>query len=443
MPSAITLNGFRVIRADLTFVWRGAWVGDLELDLTDVSDAPTGRCVLVAGGQSLVCFVDSEASATFQDRALMRVVGGLNNGWGVTVPPQQFDDPSGTLTTQDVYSQTALLCGEQVVDTAPQVVQDFARVSGPASNVFLDRQWYVDPNTGITQVGDWPGSVPEDESTVLQFDCIQLIASLSSEALVFPGCVLTDKRFNGVSYTVREVEHHFGASGNKVIAYCSANPANRLTEVFGQLVRSVAKTDYLRTYVYSFVEDSQGGLSLQAISDGAPDLNPIDQWVGLSGYSAEIASGANIVVGFVNADPRQPYLVSYSPLADSPSKQTFVSTGDFLVSAGGRVPKSHVATVEGVVNMFVNFVYFLKNAGVAGLDGPTGPLFTATFPANFIALLTPWLQACNLPTPPLPVSGGGLLFPTTKSDIDAALSGKQPNPIGLQPGIGSPGFQTE
>lgn len=132
-------------------------------------------------------------------------------------------------------------------------------------------------------------------------------------------------------------------------------------------------------------------------------------------------------------------------LLDKSSSQ-FTTTGTLSLGTTGNLSMQHAVSLEQVVNLFINFVYFLKSAGVTGLDGPTGPLFAATFPLNFNTLLATWLGPAGAggPSTPTPATGGGNFGPLAPvlAIITAALANPLPgaDPTGLTPGIGRPGL---
>ncbi len=80
------------------------------------------------------------------------------------------------------------------------------------------------------------------------------------------------------------------------------------------MVREFAGTARLQTYLYRFAIPNGSDLALQAITPGAPDLNPISQWTWLSGAQSRLQPGTVIVVGFAGNDWATPYIVSFNPM---------------------------------------------------------------------------------------------------------------------------------
>lgn len=318
MSTPPTLNGFRAISVHLIIPYRGVWVADVELDLDLVATAPTsGPAILSVGGSILKGTIDPRGSSTFVGKASARIIGG-GAGWDNVLPPQQFHIPAGVTSTA-VYSATAAAVLETVVDPTPSFWgPDFIRMAGPASRVFLDRQWYVNPTTGITTVAPWLPAVLDPSATIIDWDPTQQRAQLTADALILPGTVLVDPRFNGTTYNVTDVEQVFDASGSTAHAWCSQQQISRLQSAMGTAIRELARTTGLATYTYRFaISESTNTVALQAVTPGAPDLNPVDLWTGMAGVLAQIdpASSLEIIVAFTADNPPQPYIESYSPRA--------------------------------------------------------------------------------------------------------------------------------
>lgn len=371
----MTLNGLRAIGVRLLFAWSGVWSAEVTLDPDIVATAPTsGPAILVAGGVTMKGTIDPRGSSTFATKAGAVVVGG-QGGWDTSVPAQHFHNPGGTLSTL-VYTATAALVQEIVSDPLPELWgEDVPRIEGPAKRVFRDRDWHVDPITGITLVAPWPPAVLDPTSTtILDWDPVTARASISADSLVLPGTVLVDSRFNGATYTIRDVEQVFDSSGSQVTAWCASSAVSRLTGTLVALVRDFAGTARLGTYRYRFVlpeDPSYGKLALQAITPAAPDLNPVAQWTGLSGIVSKIAPGTEIVVGFTADDPPTPYLVSFSPL----------TTPLQVDIAGGAAP---VALAPGIV--FFLGALQTWSAAVAGALSSAGFPITAAQAALVAAI---------------------------------------------------------
>ena len=322
----LSLNGAPATSIRFLFVWKGVWLADVEL-AQDGSDpltpfTPSGPAVLIVGAgtqspQTLVGTVDPRNSGTFSNRTYARVVGG-QGGWDQTVIGKHFNIPTGQLTSTIVYAATAALVKEPPpLDPTPVLFgTDYPRIAGPAREIFADRDWYVDPLTGVANVAPWPPAVPDLTLNILDFDPIEQVATLACQGLVLPGTVLTDTRFNGTSPIVRTVEQIFDQHGSRVTAWCSTNAVERFSEAFTLACRIAVDSAHLKIYQYRFVLPATGtDLALQAITPGAPDLNPIHQYNGFSGASNKFKPSTIIFVAFTADTPPQPVVVAVSPAA--------------------------------------------------------------------------------------------------------------------------------
>jgi hypothetical protein len=296
----------------LIIPYRGAWVADVEVIYPDAKLAVlTGPAVLVVGDKTLLGTIDSTRSSSFVDRVSVRVVGGAN-GWSKTVTAQHF---AGFVLSSLVTAATGAEVLERVVDAVPVVYgSNYVRVAGPASSVLEGRQWFVELTTGTTIVADWPPLPMTPDVSVLDWDLTQVRGTLSADLLVTPGTILIDPRFNGKTYTVRDVEAVYSGEGNTITVWCGDDAKTRLASTLRGMVQSFANTNALKFYLYRFVAETSG-LALQGITPGAPDLNPIEQWGGMQGVVATLTPGTQLVIGFIGGDYSQPFVAAYSLLS--------------------------------------------------------------------------------------------------------------------------------
>jgi hypothetical protein len=308
-----TLNGLPIISARLSIPWRGVWSAEVELDIPDplvaqqlaVSGLPA---VLMIDTTPFNGVIDATGSGTFSAKTTLRIVGG-RGGWGKTLDKQDFTGPGGSLVSTLVYAATGLAVGEVVTDVTPEPFgEKFSRAKGPARQVFGEKDWFVEPTTSITFVSGWPPNATDGQ--ILDFHAFELRATIAADGVIYPGTVLVDERFNGEAYTVRDVEQTFDANGSVAECWCSDSPTSRFADALASMVKAFAGVRYLRTYRYRVVVSAIGKAELQAISDDAPDLNPLDQFTGLSGAAETLAPATEVVVGFAEGDPRYPRLLA-------------------------------------------------------------------------------------------------------------------------------------
>jgi hypothetical protein len=392
---AIDVSGVRAVSCRLVMPWRGAWFADIDIDPDSApvteADIPTGQVTVTltpnaAGATPIVLTgtVDPLASGRFVSTVRVRVLAG-GGGWGNQVPGQHWNSPEGGVSAQTVEEATAGLVGETIHDPSPVSLGfDWVRTQGPASAIFADRPWYVDL-TGVTQVGTWPTAQPDATLEIREWDPLTQKGMVSVDALVMPGTVLTDPRFDG-PVTVRDVEQIWDAKGTRATVWCSANQVTRLIEAIKNVVRLFGKLAPLKIYKYRVIQQNGATLNLQAVNnaDGSqpvvpPELQNVVVWPGLEGLSCQYKLGSLVLVAFI-AQPdgsSGPFV-----LANDPSALPLTSTLD----ASGQV---NVGPSAGTVALAGG------GPGVARLGDtvlvyfpPSMPISGTVSGAPFVGLLT-------------------------------------------------------
>jgi len=374
---AATLNGLRVITIKLFTPETRVWFADIDLDPDDVTQAPTsGPGTLLIDGVSLLGTIDPKGSAPFVASSSVRLVGG-GMGWERRIKGQDFTSKSAT-TTADVYSATAELVGEKVVDSAPiGFGSHFVRMADPASAIFRDLDWYVD-FAGVTQRASRPPAAPDPSLELLSFDPLEQSGEVACDVLVIPGTVISDPRLPGGAITIRDVEQTWSSKGIRAQFWAAASHVSRMRAAFAQSARDAVHYAAGRTYRYRFVLDhGDNTMAAQAITPGAPDLNPLSQWTGLSGLSATLAGPTELVVGFTADDPPQPYIASYSAgskpvkavLDASAEVDIGASAGSVVIGASlGAKPVTPAPFTEALTAGILAFTQQIINATPPSTD---------------------------------------------------------------------------
>jgi hypothetical protein len=407
------------------FLWRGAWWAEVDVDPdTDpvtVADVPAGPVVLTitpAGAAPIVLkgtVVPQDTGRMVSSVKVHILAGGA--GWTKALPAQQFNQPAG-LTSAAVEQATAALVGEVVVDAQPVGLGTTWVREGPpnpASSVFGDRQWYVDTN-GITQVQPWPVAAPAASFELLAWDPIQQRGDCAADALVLPGTVITDARFDG-SITVRDVEMVFDKAGVRATVWCSAVAVTRLVSALTNMVRVLGQLAPLKIYRYRVVLAAGAMWTLQPVPepDGTPSPMPplvnVPVWPGMFGLSCTPTLSAKVGVMFLDGNREQPVVVSYD--GTLPVVLNLDATG--VVNVGATAPftkmgKTPAPLAAGLAVVGICQAAAAAAAALATLSLTAGPwnagLASGTVTAAFTALAAAFGPAAAALVPTKTVLGG-------------------------------------
>lgn len=352
----IFLNQLRGVSARVVMPKTGAWTADVDVDLDTIPIVPSGPAVLTVGTSALRGTIDDRASGRFGAKGHVRLVAG-SAGWDTLLPPLHLHNDAGVLSTA-VYASTAASVAETVVELGPPKLLgvDFARMKGPASNVFAGVEWWVDL-VGITFVGPRPPLPPPPTIDILTWDPKSKVAEIASDILLVPGMTIADPiRFDGIA-TIEDVEHTFDEGGARAIAWCStpsvagaareileappSGAGTKLVRALSDMARQSAGVATLKKYPYRVVlQGPDGRLNLQAtkLTGECPlFLTMIDVWAGVPGVSVKLVPASIVLVSFIDGDPARPVITGFDPDAPPPLE---VKLGAVKVVAGelGRAP---------------------------------------------------------------------------------------------------------
>lgn len=129
--------------------------------------------------------------------------------------------------------------------------------------------------------------------------------------------MLADERFGGAK-VVRDVELVLTPEGLRASLWLvDATVMSPSPTPFVQAVRALAvdavRPESLRRYRYRVIGMAGERVVLQAIDTGAPDLQPVRIWAGIPGAKAELAPGAEVLVGFRAGDAPTPIVEAFAP----------------------------------------------------------------------------------------------------------------------------------
>ena len=294
---------------------RGVWYAECAM-----IEAPelSGRVTIALGDMQLSGTVDPAQTGTRGGQLFVRIVAGAG-AWGTLLAPKAYHSDAG-VQAATVAQDAAREAGE-TISGAPtgSIGVRYVRRAGPASQALSDATagaWWVDYD-GVTQVGARPALTPAADSyVVLDEQPGDRVLRLAMDDLrsVGIGSVLTE----GVdeSRTIREMEIRVTGDDAVIIAWCggSDESADRVGDLLAAFVASEASRTLVSLYRYRVSQMDGERVKLQAISRaaGLPDLLPVDMLPGVAGAHAELALGSEVLVSFVEGDPRQPVITQYA-----------------------------------------------------------------------------------------------------------------------------------
>jgi len=227
--------------------------------------------------------------------------------------------------------------------------------------------------------------------------------------------------------------------------------SDRALAAFRMLVRGeFPQLGYQGIYEYS-VQSSDGS---------TVDCDATDTTISLPSHLAKVplrssilgaqvtpSSGSRCLIMFVNADPSRPVCVFVEPTPVTATIATAggLNPGTLNLKGGGMPTTEHVATVEGVLNLFTNFIFFLQAVGNPSTWSGAGKILDpADTPlATLQSQLATWILNCNGAVLPTPTNGGGILLAGVVGSIAAQLAVKLPSIPGVTPtNIGAPNVKT-
>lgn len=391
---SLALNAIRASSVRLLTPWSGAWVADVELDLGELPDLPTGPAILKVKDAPLKGTIDPKQSGKFGPaRARARVVGG-GGGWEKTVSAQHYHNDAGVLSTA-VLSTTAAEVGEVVVESKPaRLGVDVVRAVGPASRVLAGAAWYLELATGATIVGPRVRLPAPPTLQILDWDARTKVATIATDDIVAPGTILKDERFGQA--VVRDVEQTWSDGSARATAWTMPLDANplapgaELVAAVAAVAREAAGVPYLKVYRYRVViQGPDGRLNLQAVKKtrGVPDLKAISLAPAVPGMKVKVTPGTIVHVAFVDGDRSQPVVVRFE--SQKPLEVTFDATVRVVVGGELAAPVAlaapTLAALTAVGTAVAGIFTALQGLGVPGTGAAAKTLADAITTAGTAA----------------------------------------------------------
>lgn len=366
----LLLNAVRAVSVHRHESWSGAWSADVELDLGDLPDLPTGPAILTIDKATLVCAIDPERSGRFGPTARARVVGG-SGGWEKYIQGRHFKNDAGVLST-NVLSATAAEVLERVVDVVPELFpSDYVRTDDePASQVLKGRTWYIAP-TGTTIVGPRPRVPATPDVEILSWDPQTRAATIKSDSILTPGTILVDLRFG--SAVVRDVEQTWNGGGATATAWTMdpdaddpAAPGGELVGLMRAFAREAVGASLLgRTRYRVAAQGPDGRLNLVAFDPTTPvkALKAVAISPAIPGLEVKVVPGTIVHVAFLEGKRSLPRVVDFES-SPAPLEVTF-KTARFAVGLGTKPIASATELLLWATNV---------NAALNTLGAPIAPL---------------------------------------------------------------------
>lgn len=308
MTASVTLDGNAVSTLTLAVPAWGCWWADVGLP--DAIEIDVGASVrLDVGGQPCVGTVVT--GGALDGRAAYRIVGGAN-GWSKTVQAKGYRNTTG-VRTQGVLRDLAEAVGESVTNLDESTLGElFTRPGGGAYrtlNAIAPQAWYV-LYSGVTAMGARPAYAYQGQGIITRRDRALGVVELDVQTI-------TDLR-PGVQVDGNEpaTDLEIVLAGPKLTARVYYAPASsRRLRAFAKLLDALDPRRLFRgVFEYRVVSQSGDRLDLQSVraANGLPDLRGVPIRPGMAGLRADVALGSLVLVGFADADPSRPAVLSHA-----------------------------------------------------------------------------------------------------------------------------------
>lgn len=351
----LSVNGHAVQHLQLHIGNIGPWTASVQL--TQAVELQIGTAAtLTVGGATLTGTVVETASFALGTAA--RIVAG-HGGWSNVIARRDYHNDAG-IKASLVAGDVARECGETLGGFEPESERlgaDYVRPERTGAWVLEDvigeAAWWVD-FAGVTQVGTRPSAVASaDAGTLLSFaprDNVALLA-IDSLAGMVPGVTLRDTRLN-TDKVIRDLEVvSTNGSALRATAWCADAAADsdttrdRLSALIESIVTHVTKRELHGVYRYRVIAmRGDKRVDLQAVRKavGLPDVQAAQQYPGIPGMAAELTEGAEVLVQFVDGDPREPLITHYA----GPGTNGFAPVGIVIGDDAGEAAARQGDTVQ-------------------------------------------------------------------------------------------------
>jgi len=312
----LSINGTRrVTAAEVRFPSVGVWVAEVVLD---TAEPLAGRVTLALGSLKLSGTVDPSPLDAFVEARRVTIIGG-GGGWATELAAKGYHNDAG-VKRSTVLQDAAREAGETIVlgtGVEARLPADYSRHRGAASQVFEHvapgLPWWVDA-AGVTQVATARPTTEIAKGADLEVLDVQSSVVLAGDpGAIGVGSILRDSRLEG-PFEVRELVVQATPEEVRMVAHDRGGRGGRLAQAVRDLVEGILAEKLQGLYRYRVVSMIGDRAQLQALTKGRhPNILPASLACGIAGGWAELAGGAEVLVGFEDGSPLRPLIVGYTP----------------------------------------------------------------------------------------------------------------------------------
>lgn len=344
----------------------GRWSAEIVMSAAP----PVGTTVtIMVGAVRLVGTVVESMAGTYAGTTGLKVVAGYG-GWSQALAARHYHNDGAGVRALAVAQDAARECGERLgtfTPVAERLGVDYTRAATvPAVKALEDaaggNPWWVELD-GTTSVGVRP-EVPLDATLcpTLGYDPINRVAMLGLERLdaVTIGSVVTEHV--ETPQVVREIQVNVSADEPlraKVWCGGTVNNGGRLAGLLRGIVDRLTDKPLHGVYRYRVTRMVGDRVECESARSDMPNARPLMMWPGVAGCFAELVPGAEVLLMFIDSDPRQPVIVGFAPVgspgfvpaslvigatSSSTEKAAAARVGDVVACAPYTAPPSEIPT---------------------------------------------------------------------------------------------------
>lgn len=336
MTAHLALNGDRVVSGRVTFPQWGAWVADVVL--ATAMDL-TRNVTLQLGALSAVGI--AFRTAGFSGARSARIIGGKNAGWRSVIPARGYSHDAGVRFSA-VAGDAARECGETIqVDRDFVIGTAYARKQGKASRVlrrFVNGQWWIDPSSGITHVGDRDASPIRSKFTVETYSGGMGLFHIATDVYEdwMPGRTFVSPTVTTPQIITSVTLEATNEGQVRLHVLNGATKEERIAEQVRQIVREeLAAVECAAIVRYKIVNASSSTIDATPVdpSKGWPALSNVPLGKGFLGETTTPAPGDIAIIAFLDMDPTRPEVMRIN---GTPASSAIDATTTIRIGTGAR-----------------------------------------------------------------------------------------------------------